>query len=374
MAYKDSSYFTHTQQDKVGLLITNLGTPDAPTTKAVRRYLKEFLSDPRVVEMPRLLWWFMLNGVILNIRPSRSAKAYKKVWTEEGSPLAVHTEKQARLLHEKLKQTWGDNILVEHGMRYGSPSIESALQKLIEQGARKLLVMPMYPQYSGSTTASTFDAIAKDFGSRRLLPEFRFINSYHDFGPYIEALASSIRQYWEDNGRAQMLLFSYHGLPMNFLHNGDPYHCHCHKTSRLLAAALGLKDDEWTTAFQSRMGREPWLQPYANETLKSFPDKGIKSVQVVCPGFPADCLETIEEIGMENREYFMEAGGEKYQYIPSLNEQDIHIDALAQLAEKHLGGWREDYLENSSSAAASGCPASRSELFKAHSYNQKSET
>lgn len=364
MVFKDSSYFSHIQQDKVGVLVTNLGTPDAPTTGAVRRYLKQFLSDPRVVEFPRALWWIMLNGVILNIRPSRSAKSYQKVWTQEGSPLAVYTEKQANLLRTKLQQSWGDNIAVEWGMRYGSPSIEGAIQKLMQQGARKLLVMPLYPQYSGSTTASTFDAVADDFRSRRWLPELRFVNSYHDFGPYIEALTTSIKAHWEAKGRAQILMLSYHGLPMRFLHNGDPYHCHCHKTSRLLAAALGLNDDEWVTAFQSRFGREPWLQPYANETLKALPAKGVTSVQVVCPGFSSDCLETIDEISMENREYFIEAGGKDFQYIPALNDQAIHIDALAQLAEKHLAGWKENLSQSMEP---------RSAQYDAHTYNRKDE-
>ncbi len=342
MGYKDSSYFDHKQNDRVGLLITNLGTPEAPTPRALHRYLKQFLSDPRVVEFPRLLWWLILNGIILRIRPRRSAAAYRNVWTENGSPLAIHTQDQADALRAKLTSTWGERLLVEWAMRYGQPSVESKIQDLLARGVRKLLVLPLYPQYSASTTASTFDALARDFTRRRWIPELRFITSYHDFLPYIEALATSIKNFWQDHGRPELLLFSYHGVPLRYLHRGDPYHCQCHKTSRLLATALGLEDREYLTVFQSRFGREPWLRPYTDETLKSLPAKGVTNVQVVCPGFSADCLETIEEIGMENRQYFLAAGGESFHYIPALNDQDIHINALAELIAKHLYGWLGD--------------------------------
>ncbi|MFL0803495.1 MAG: ferrochelatase [Agarilytica sp.] len=361
MTFKDSSHFNHAQPDKIGVLITNLGTPDAATPKALRAYLKEFLADPRVVEFPKLLWWIVLNVIILNIRPRRSAASYKKVWTDEGSPLAVYTAKQTDMLRERLQKSFGENLVVEWGMRYGNPSIDNALDNLLAQGARKLLVLPLYPQYSGSTSASTFDAVAKDFTQRRWIPELRFVTSYQDYIPYIEALATSIRQHWNDNGRAQKIIFSYHGIPKRYLHNGDPYHCQCHKTSRLLASALDLESGQYETTFQSRFGREPWLQPYTDDTMRKLPGKGVTSVQVVCPGFSSDCLETIEEIAIENREYFMEAGGEDFQYIPALNDRPEHIDALSQLIEKNLAGWLDD----------DGWTALRDSLYKDAKYNQR---
>ncbi|MEM9102827.1 MAG: ferrochelatase [Pseudomonadota bacterium] len=364
MAYKNTQNFDHQQPDKTGVLISNLGTPDAPDRASLKRYLKEFLSDPRVVEFPRLLWWLVLNGVILNIRPQRSAKAYQKVWTEEGSPLALHTEQQAQKLKERLHFRFGDSLHVEWAMRYGNPSISKTLDKLMAQGVRKLLVLPLYPQYSASTTASTFDAIAADFTKRRWMPELRFCTSYHDYGPYIESLASSIKAHWQEHHKPQKLVFSYHGVPLRYLHNGDPYHCQCHKTSRLLADALGLSPDEYMTTFQSRFGREAWLQPYTDKTLEALPEKGVTDIQVVCPGFSADCLETIEEINMENREVFMEGGGKSFSYIPCLNATENHIDMLEQLVDKHLSGW--DITAQSTTQ--------RHEFFQACEHNQKSNS
>ena len=321
------------------MLITNLGTPEAPTTKALRIYLAQFLADPRVVEVPRLLWRLILHGIILRIRPRRSAAAYKTVWTKQGSPLMIHTQAQCEALSHSLKKLYGDDMVVAFAMRYGEPSVKSRLETMQKQGVRRLLVLPLYPQYSGATTGSTFDAIAKDFMSRRWLPDLRFISHYHDYPPYIEALATSIERHWEAHGRADKLLMSYHGVPFRYLKSGDPYHCECHKTSRLLAERLGLPKEAYMTTFQSRFGREEWLKPYTDHTLKAFPAQGIKSVQVVCPGFSSDCLETIEEIGEENREYFMQAGGERYEYIPALNASEPHIDALTQLIQTQLLGW-----------------------------------
>tara|TARA_R110002153_G_scaffold271355_1_gene438596 strand:- start:3200 stop:4282 length:1083 start_codon:yes stop_codon:yes gene_type:complete len=339
MKYQGSPAFTHKQNDKVGVLVTNLGTPDAPKKAELRRYLKEFLSDPRVVEIPRLLWWMILNLVILNIRPKRSAKAYSTVWTERGSPLMFHTQDQANALRNKLQQQYGDNIVVEFAMRYGSPSVDSVVDKMLQQGVRKLVVLPLYPQYCASTTASTFDAIAQSFSKRRWIPELRFVTHYHDNPDYIKAVATKIQDYWDQHGRADKLIFSYHGIPKRYLLNGDPYHCECLKTSRLIAVALGLKDSEHFTSFQSRFGREEWLKPYTDDSLKTFAGQGIKSVQIVCPGFSADCLETIEEIGEENRDYFLEAGGERYEYIAALNADKEHIQALTKILESHLQGW-----------------------------------
>ena len=339
MSYKGEYDFRHDQPSRLGILVTNLGTPDAPTTSALRRYLGEFLWDPRVVEAPRPLWWLILHGIILRIRPSRSAQAYKSVWQPEGSPLLIHTANQCEGIRAALQSKYGDNLVVGFAMRYGNPSISSVLDQMQSQGVRQLLVLPLYPQYSASTSASTFDAIAADFSRRRWLPDFRFISHYHDFPPYIEAMASHIEAHWHRKGRKDKLILSYHGVPRKYLERGDPYHCECHKTSRLLAERLGLSEDAYMTTFQSRFGREEWLQPYTDETLKALPSRGVESIDVFCPGFSSDCLETIEEIDEENREYFMEAGGKSFEYIPALNATDGHIDALVQLIEKNLEGW-----------------------------------
>lgn len=337
--YKGQAGFSHDTALKVGVLLTNLGTPDAPTTPALRRYLAEFLWDPRVVEVPRPLWWLILHGIILRVRPRKSAQAYASVWTEQGSPLLLHTRDQAQALSERLKSEFGDAIVVDYAMRYGNPGIAEALERLQQQGVDRLLVLPLYPQYSAATSGSTFDAVAADLTGRRWLPGLRFISHYHDFPPYIEAMARHIETHWQAHGRQQKLVLSYHGVPLRYLHQGDPYHCECHKTSRLLAERLGLEKDQYMTTFQSRFGREEWLQPYTDETLKALPGKGVSSVDVFCPGFSADCLETLEEIAEENREYFIEAGGDGFAYIPALNATPGHIDALEALVRSNLQGW-----------------------------------
>lgn len=339
MRYIGQRDYEHGQPDRLGVLITNLGTPDAPNTGALRRYLGEFLADPRVVEVPRLLWWLILHGIILRLRPRRSAAAYREIWTGEGSPLMLHTRAQREALRDVLQARYGDDLDVEFAMRYGSPSIGSVIQRMQERGVRRLLVLPLYPQYSASTSASTFDALAADFTRRRWLPDLRFISHYPDHPAYIEAMAGHIEAYWQANGRGERLVLSYHGIPRRYLDNGDPYHCECHKTSRLLAERLGLSREQYMTCFQSRFGREEWLKPYTDETLKRLPGEGVKAVDVFCPGFAADCLETIEEIDVENREYFLEAGGERFHYIPCLNDSPGHIQALAQLVEENLQGW-----------------------------------
>lgn len=339
MKYTGTDKFDHAQPPRVGVLVTNLGTPQAPERKPLRVYLKEFLSDPRVVEVPRLLWWFILNGIILNVRPARSAAAYRTVWTEDGSPLLLNTRAQADALQGALSARHGDTVIVDFAMRYGTPAIADVVQEMLARGVRKLLVVPLYPQYSGPTTGSTFDALAADFTRRRWLPELRFVSSYHDYPAYIRALADSVRGHREQHGAADRLIFSYHGEPRRYLDEGDPYFCHCHKTTRLVAEALELSESDYLVTFQSRFGREEWLQPYTDETLKALPGAGVRSVQVICPGFSSDCLETLEEIGVENRDYFLEAGGERYEYIPCLNADPGHIDALAALVEEHLTGW-----------------------------------
>jgi len=339
MKYIGTDNFNHEQVPRVGILLTNLGTPQAPEKRALRAYLKEFLSDPRVVEVPRLLWWFILHGIILNIRPARSAASYRSVWTERGSPLLFHTQDQTDALRKTMTQQFGDRVIVEFAMRYGTPSIRDVLQGMLQHGVRKLLVLPLYPQYSGATTGSTFDALAADFTHRRWLPELRFVSHYHDHPAYISAVADSIRTYRAEHGSANLLLFSYHGVPQRYLDEGDPYHCECLKTSRLVAENLGLKEADYMTTFQSRFGREEWLKPYTDVTLKELPGQGVKAVQVICPGFAADCLETLEELAVENRDYFLAAGGEHYQYIPCLNSAPDHIAALASIANDHLAGW-----------------------------------
>ena len=339
MKYQGQANFSHDESPKIGVLITNLGTPEAPTKAALKVYLAEFLADPRVVEFPRWLWRIILHGIILRIRPKRSAKTYATVWTDAGSPLKTYTQDQCHALEFLLKQTYGEHVVVKYAMRYGQPAIAHTLEQMQQAGVRRLLVLPLYPQYSAATTASTFDALAQDFTRRRWLPELRFIGHYHDYPAYIEALSKSIENHWHIHGRADKLLISYHGVPLRYLHNGDPYHCECHKTSRLLAERLGLDKSEYLTTFQSRFGREEWLQPYTDGILKSLPSQGVKAVQVVCPGFSADCLETIKEIGVENREYFMEAGGTRYEYIPALNASSDHIEALGQLIHDNLQGW-----------------------------------
>lgn len=333
------SPFHHDQPDRTGVLLVNLGTPDAPDRASVRRYLKEFLSDPRVVEGPRLPWWLVLNLIILNTRPARSAKAYQKVWTDQGSPLLTISRQQESALRERLSTDPADEFLVALGMRYGSPPIADALAALRDAGARRILVLPMYPQYSATTTASIFDEVTRQLQGWRWLPELRFINHYHDQPGYIAALAQSIRDWQAEHGSAEHLLLSFHGIPQEYFDKGDPYFCECQKTGRLLTEALGLETDQWTLSFQSRLGPRQWLQPYTDKTLERLAQKGVKSIQVACPGFSADCLETLEEIAMENREVFLNAGGERYEYIPCLNDRPDHIDMLAELVKRHTDGW-----------------------------------
>ena len=332
--------FTHGQPACTGILLTNLGTPDAPTPSALRRYLAEFLWDRRVVEIPRPLWWPILHGVILRTRPARSARKYQAIWTAEGSPLLVISYRQAAALAETLAKRCPGPVRVALGMRYGNPSIATALAELRAAGAQRLLVLPLYPQYSAATTASTFDAIAAELRTWRWLPEQRFITQYHDDSTYLDALAAHLRTARAEQP-GERLLFSFHGLPKRNLLAGDPYHCQCHKTARLVAERLELRPEQWAVAFQSRFGRAEWLQPYTSVLLTDWAKAGVESVDVVCPGFAADCLETLEEIAHENRQTFLDAGGECYRYLPALNDAPDHIAALAGLVERHAAGWLE---------------------------------
>ena len=349
MKYIGKSDYNHAATQKVGVLITNLGTPEEATPAALRKYLAEFLWDPRVVEFPRPLWWLALNLIILRVRPKKSAETYAKIWTEQGSPLMAHTKAQLIALKNKFSHKQLDRIEIDFAMRYGSPSIESALLEMQNKNVTQLLVLPLYPQYSGSTTGSTFDAVANVFKKLRWMPELRFINQYADDARYIEACAQRIQSYWQSHSRSQVLLFSFHGLPKRYLLAGDPYHCQCHKTARLIAQKLKLEDGQWRITFQSRFGREEWLKPYTDETLEAMAKENIKSVDVFCPGFSADCVETLEEIDMLNRDVFLQAGGESFQYIPALNDSQDHIEALYGLITQHMQGWE---LEDSTDAQA----------------------
>jgi len=359
MNYLGQSGYEHASSPLVGVLLTNLGTPEAPTAKALKPYLKQFLWDPRVVEVPRPIWWLILNGIILNTRPKRSAEAYRAVWTERGSPLLAHLEDQVSGVRERLKERFGDRFIVRGAMRYGSPAIADVLGEMFDAGMQKLVILPLYPQYGGPTTGSTFDEVSQDLTRRRWLPAVRFISSYHDDHRYIAAVADSIRAHWAEHGRADKLVLSYHGMPKRYLLEGDPYHCQCHKTSRLIGEALALSEGDMITTFQSRFGREEWLQPYTDETLSALPEQGITAVQVVCPGFSADCLETIEEIGMENRDTFLGAGGTRYEYIPCLNASPIHLDALTDLVADELTGWLGDVDPQQSDLLARALGAER---------------
>ncbi len=330
--------FTHGQAPRTAVLLCNLGTPDAPTASAVRRYLAEFLGDHRVVEIPRLVWLAILHGIILRVRPAKSAAKYATIWTDEGSPLKVWTDKQAQAL-QKVFDTSGEAVDVRYAMRYGNPSMGSQLDALKAEGVTRVLVLPAYPQYSGTTTASVFDAVYHWGLRSRVLPELRFINHYHDHPAYIQALAERVRAHWAANGQAERLVMSFHGVPERTLHLGDPYHCECYKTARLLGEALGLNKSQYMVTFQSRFGKAKWLEPYTEPTLIALAQQGIKSVDLICPGFTSDCLETLEEISQEAQEAYLHAGGEVFHYIPCLNDSQAWVQAMYALSKEHMVGW-----------------------------------
>jgi protoporphyrin/coproporphyrin ferrochelatase len=340
MTYQTEPPHTHGTPERTAVLLVNLGTPDAPTAQALRPYLKEFLSDPRVVEMPRAMWWPILNGVILNTRPKKSAAKYASIWMEEGSPLKVHTERQTVLLQGYLREKLGDvPVVVDYAMRYGQPSIPVVLRKLREQNCQRILLLPLYPQYAASTVATACDIVFDELKQMRNAPALRTVRHFHDDSRYIKAVAQSIRDYWTLHGQPDKLVMSFHGLPRFTLDKGDPYHCECQKSGRLIAEELGLKEDRYLIAFQSRFGRAEWLQPYTAATLKKLGKHKTKRVDVVCPGFVSDCLETLEEIAIEVRDEFLHAGGGEYHYIPCLNERPDWMHALADLAVDNLHGW-----------------------------------
>jgi len=319
-----------------GVLLVNLGTPDAPTSSAVRRYLGEFLWDPRVVEIPRLVWWCILHSVILRVRPRRSAKAYRTIWMDKGSPLLVLTEALAEAVRAEMSEMGRGAVMVEIAMRYGRPAIRDQLTKLKKAGADPILVLPLYPQYAAATTASTFDAVAQTLREWRHIPELRFVSDYHADTGYVTAVSRSIMQFWETNGRARLLLMSFHGLPERCRQLGDPYHEQCQRSASLIADQLGLPQEAWRVVFQSRFGPAQWIKPYCVDVLRALPGEGVKDVDIVCPGFAVDCLETLEEIAIANREIFLEAGGERYRYIPALNSRTEHAQTISRLILRKL--------------------------------------
>lgn len=336
MHYLGQSDYAHDTRHGAGVLLTNLGTPDAPDTGAVRRYLAEFLSDPRVVERPRWFWLPILYGIILQLRPPRSARAYRKIWTDDGSPLLVISKRIAAAVEASLKRHFDGDVPVALGMRYGNPSIASALSDLRARGATRITVLPLYPQYAGSTTGSTFDAVAGVLKAQRWVPSLHFIASYHDDPGYIAALADSVRGHRRQHGAGDKLLLSFHGIPKRYFDAGDPYHCHCQKTARLLAESLGLDDGDWALSFQSRVGPEQWLEPYTDKIIEEWAAKGVKTLDVLAPGFAADCLETLEEIAMQYCERFAARGG-TLRYIPALNDREVHVGALTALLLREAG-------------------------------------
>ena len=341
------SYYTglagqsHDQPAQAGVLLVNLGTPEAPTARAVRPYLAEFLGDRRVIEYPRWLWWLILHGVILRVRPARSAHAYARIWTAEGSPLRVGSEKLATGLQATLRDQSPEPMRVALAMRYGAPSVRTQIEQWQREGVRRLLVLPLYPQYSGTSTGSVIDAVADTLKHLRWPPELRIVNDYHDDSGHIEALALSIERWWSEHGRGEKLLLSFHGIPQRYVAAGDPYFHQCQTTATLLRKRLGLDESQLIVSFQSRVGREPWLQPYTDATVRQLAADGIKRLDVACPGFAVDCLETLEEIAMQNRDFFTDSGGEALRYIPALNDSPEQLASLAALILRHTQGWSE---------------------------------
>jgi protoporphyrin/coproporphyrin ferrochelatase len=363
--YNPEPDYKHGDQLKVGILLANLGTPDAATAPALRRYLGQFLMDRRVVEIPRFIWCWILHCIILVIRPSKSAAKYAQVWMPEGSPLMVHAQRQTALLKGYLGEKIKSPHAVELGMSYGNPSMKSAIEKLKAQHCDRILVFPLYPQYAASSTASAFDAVWRVLLKMRNMPGIRTIRSYHDHPAYIAALAQSVREHWKINGKPTKLVMSFHGVPKVHLTKGDPYHCTCHKTGRLLAEALGLSKDEYLIAFQSRFGKQEWLKPYLAATLEDLGKAKTARIDVICPGFSADCLETLEEIAMEGKEIFQHAGGGEYHYIPALNENEAWIHAMTTIAMENLQGWVTPTWDSAQAAKDSELTKTRAQALGA---------
>lgn len=337
--YIGQSDDVHDAPVRTGVLLVNLGTPAAPTAKALRPYLRQFLSDPRVIEYPAWVWKLILNGIILNVRPKKSAKLYAAIWTDKGSPLLTYSQNIATQLQTNLQQAWGDQLLVKLAMRYGQPAIAEKLGEFHAANVRRILVVPLFPQYSATTTATIYDVLFDELRRYRWMPELRTLNGYYDHPLYIQALADNIRAFWDKNGRSPKLLYSFHGIPQSYFKKGDPYPYFCQKTARLVSQNLGLTPQEYQVCFQSRFGPEEWLQPYTDKTLEQWAQNGVEQVDTICPGFAVDCLETLEEIAVQSREIFMAAGGSRYRYIPCLNDTPAQLVLLTNLVKTHLQGW-----------------------------------
>lgn len=338
-AFTPEPPFTHGTPARIGILLINLGTPETPTPQAVRDYLREFLSDPMVVEIARPLWWLILNLYVLRTRPRQSAERYAQVWMGEGSPLKVHTARQATLLRGYLGERLKYPMVVDYAMRYGKPSIADKLRELKAQNCDRVLLVPLYPQYSASTTGTAFATAFDSLSAMRNVPALRTVRHFHDHPGYISALAQNVRDYWMKSGRPERLIMSFHGVPRFTLERGDPYHCECQKTGRLLAEALHLKPEQFHLSFQSRFGRAEWLKPYTADLLTQLGQQKVNRVDVICPGFVSDCLETLEEIAIDGKTMFLQAGGREFNYIPCLNERDNWIQALTDIVLKQLSGW-----------------------------------
>jgi len=364
MRYKSNENYSHGNERKIGVLLVNLGTPDSPTTSAVRRYLSEFLSDPRIVEIPKIAWWFILNIIILNIRPKKSRNLYKKIWSKDGSPLLVISNKIKDKLKES-KKISKNNLVIDIAMRYGNPSIQAALKNFRGSNVSKLVIIPMFPQYSAATTASIFDKFSEEIKTWRNVPDIRFLSTFHDNPNYISACVKKIKESWKINGRAKKLIFSFHGLPQVNLYKGDPYHCYCQKTGKMIAGELGLNDDDYIVTFQSRFGKQVWLQPYTDEILENLASSGVDSVDLFCPGFLCDCLETLEEINIQSRENFLETGGKKFNYIPALNDSKESIYLMEEIILNETLGWEDELMNSKKSLQLT------KESFEKHPYNKK---
>lgn len=324
---------------RIGIVIVNLGTPDSPDASALRRYLREFLGDPRVVEAPRWLWWLVLNGIILRTRPAKSARNYKRIWTSSGSPLLTYTQNIVNQLQSRFCENGIDRVAVACAMRYGRPALHEVLNDLNQKKLSRILILPLFPQYSATTTGSIYDRVGETFKQWRYLPHLRMIGDYHDQPAYIDAIANSIEKRWSLKGTPERLLFSFHGIPQRYGDAGDPYEGQCRMTAQRVARRMGLPDHQWLVSFQSRFGKEPWLQPYTDETLRTWALQGIKSVSAVCPGFAVDCLETVEEIAVENAEIFFHHGGQDFDYVPALNDSDDHVQMLETLITTVAKDW-----------------------------------
>lgn len=360
--YAGSPGFRHRDVERVGILLVNSGTPDSPAIRDVRRFLRKLLSDPRVVELPRALWLPILHGVILRTRPARSAARYRQIWTANGSPLLALSESLREALAAEMSRRVLAPSSIEIAMLYAQPSVPEAIRRLTDAGARSLLVVPLFPQYCGTTTGAVFDQVSATLGRLRWIPEVRYVADYHDEPAYIEAVRASIAERWAEHGRTRHLVMSFHGIPAAQFHNGDPYYCKCLRTVRLVAEELNLREDEWSVSFQSRFGRGRWLTPYTDELLAALPGRGIDSVTVACPGFAIDSLETIDEIARDDRQRFLDAGGRRFEYVPALNDSRGHVRALADLITRHCSGWTDTTLAGldvARNAGATRTPAAR---------------